>query len=81
MWLPQAVYKMVVNSLSQKVIYASMTIDPVISVCSPNEDRIHLAYFIHKVTTFGKRCFCLVFSNTSHVGILYRFGKVFIKNS
>ena len=48
---------MVVNSLSQKVIYASMTIDPVISVCSANEDRIHFAYLITKSPLLGRDVF------------------------
>ena len=52
-WLPQAVSKILINRLSHKVSYASITIDPVINGFSPNELRSHFHIFDHPIITFG----------------------------
>ena len=68
--LPQTFSKGLINRLSQKFIYASMMIDPVINVFSHNLAKIHLQICDHSIITLGKRVFCLGFSNTYHVYIL-----------
>ena len=52
--LSQAVYRGLINRLSHKVSYASMTIDPVMNEFSPNEVRSHLQIFDHSIINFGK---------------------------
>ena len=52
-----------------------MMIDPVVNGFSPNEVRSHLQICDHLIIAFGKRGFCLGFSNTSHVDSLDRFRK------
>ena len=73
--LPQAVSKGLVNHLSQKVSYDFIIIDLVLNVFSTNKLSSHLIICDQLVISFGKRGFCLVFSNTSHVDSLYRFRK------
>ena len=78
-WLPQTVAKELINSLSQKVSYASMIIYPFINVFSPNEVRSHLHICDHSIITFGKIGFYLGFSNTSRVVSLDKFRKAVVE--
>ena len=73
--LPQAVSKGLVNHLSQKVSYDFIIIDLVLNVFSTNKLSSHLIICDQLVISFGKRGFCLVFSNTSHVDSLDRLRK------
>ena len=52
-----------------------MIIDPFINGFSPNEVIIHLHIHYQSIVKFDIRGLCLVFSNTSHVDIVVRFGK------
>ena len=52
-----------------------MVINPVISRFSPNELRSHLQNCDHSIITFVIIGLCSGFSNTYHVGSLYRFRK------
>ena len=71
--LPQSVAKQLIYSLSQKVIYASKIIDPVINGFSTNNVSINLNICYHSIITFGIREKGLGFSKASHVDILDRF--------
>ena len=68
------------HCLSQKVSYASMIIDTVISGISPNEEKHYLHNCDIWIINFGKRSLFLGFSNTYHVDSLDRFRKVVIEN-
>ena len=67
-----------INRLSQKDIYASMKVDPVINALITNEVKVHLHICDHSILTFGLRGLCLGFSNTSHVESLGRFTKTVV---
>ena len=56
-WLPQVVYKGIINCLSQKVSYDSMMIDTGIDVFSPNEVKMHFHICDKSIITFGIRGF------------------------
>ena len=58
-----------INSLSYKVSYACMRIDPVNIGYTPNKVRSHLRICDHSIITFGKIRLCLGFSNNSHVEV------------
>ena len=53
--LPQAVAKIFINHLSQKVSYDSKRIDPVIDGFSPNDESINLHTFDTSIVKFGIR--------------------------
>ena len=74
-WLPQAVAKTIIDSLSHKVSYASNIIDTVLNGFIPNEVRINLHICYHSIVTFGIRGLCLGFSNASHIDSLDRLRK------
>ena len=78
-WLPQVIYKRIINSLSQKVIYVSMMIDQVISEFSPNKGISYLNICDNSIINVWKQCFYLGFSNTSNAESLYGFRKVVIE--
>ena len=59
--------------MSQKVIYASKTIDSVINGFIPHELRINLHICDQPIVKFGIRGLCLGFSSTFHIDSLYRF--------
>ena len=77
-WLPQAVYKELINRLSQKVSYVYMQIDPVIDEVSPNGLISGFHIYDHSIVTFGIRGFYLGFSKTSHAESLDRFRKLVV---
>ena len=74
--LPKSDSKILMNSFSQKVRCAFIIIGTFISKFSLNEDRSNLNICDHPIITFVKRGLCLVISNTSHVGSLDIFGKI-----
>ena len=78
-WLPQAVSKRLINSLSYTVSYASMIIGPFISGFAPNEVRNNFQICDNSMITLGKRGFCLVFSEISRVDSLDRFRGVVVE--
>ena len=54
-WLPQAVSKVPIDHLQQKVGYAYMMIHPVINGFNPNEVKINLHICYPLIVTFGIR--------------------------
>ena len=74
-WLPQSFYKEIINRLSQKVSYASMKVDLVMNVFSPNEVDCCLHICDLSIITYVKKEFCWGFSNTSRVNSLDSFRK------
>ena len=73
--LPQQVTIKLIYRLSHKFSYASKIFDPVINEFSTDEVKIHLYICYNLIVTFGRIGFCLGFSNTSNVDILYGFRK------
>ena len=61
--------------MSQKVIYESNIIDPVINGFIPHEVRIHFHIFYYLIITFFINGLFLGFSDTYRVDTLYRFRK------
>ena len=51
--LPKVVSKEIINRLFHKVSYASMKIDPVINIFSPNEVKLCPCICDHSMVTFG----------------------------
>ena len=74
-WLPQAVAKRRIFSLSKKVSYVSNLIDPVTNGFNTHEVISYLHIFDLSIVKFGIRVFCLGFSKHSYVDSLYRFRK------
>ena len=76
---PKVVSKGLINILSQKVIYASMTIDLVIIGFIPNELSIPLHIFDWSIINFGERGLFLGFSNTYYADSLEFFLKAVLE--